>query len=251
MAAFAAVACTLLFITSYRFQKDVKYNLSTITDTGFVVMELFTSQGCSSCPPADAILALYANKKDKRIIPLAFHVDYWNHLGWIDSFSSSINSQRQRDYAEKFNLGTIYTPQLVINGRKQLIGSDLKKIEVIVKDLLKYKASVTIDATVGKINNHKIQVNYIVSKIFSNTSIHAVLVQQVATTEIISGENRGLELTNCNVVRNFKSSQLKGLSGNIILQMPFENISAKYQVIVFVQDNTSGQIYGGYKGSLL
>jgi hypothetical protein len=93
---------------------------------GPVVVELFTSQGCSSCPPADRLLSRL--KRDPRlagaVIPLAFHVDYWNHLGWSDPFSSSRWSQRQEDYAHAFRSNRIYTPQLVVNGRTECVGSE-------------------------------------------------------------------------------------------------------------------------------
>ncbi|HUR81120.1 MAG TPA: DUF1223 domain-containing protein, partial [Thermoanaerobaculia bacterium] len=86
-----------------------------------VVLELFTSQGCSSCPSADEFLRKLA-AKDKRVIPLAFHVDYWNYLGWRDPFSSAEWSQRQGDYVRAMKLSTAYTPQLVINGSRQVVG---------------------------------------------------------------------------------------------------------------------------------
>jgi hypothetical protein len=90
-----------------------------------VVVELFTSQGCSSCPPADRLLSRL--KRDPRlagaVIPLAFHVDYWNHLGWSDPFSSSLWSQRQEEYAHAFRSNRVYTPQLVVNGRSECVGS--------------------------------------------------------------------------------------------------------------------------------
>jgi hypothetical protein len=93
---------------------------------GPVVVELFTSQGCSSCPPADRLLSRL--KHDPRlagaVIPLAFHVDYWNHLGWSDPFSSRLWSQRQEGYAQAFHSNRIYTPQLVINGRTECVGSE-------------------------------------------------------------------------------------------------------------------------------
>jgi hypothetical protein len=87
-----------------------------------VVVELFTSQGCSSCPPADALLNELAKRPD--VIALGFHVDYWDSLGWKDPLSAPGSTQRQRDYARLLNLPTIYTPQMVIDGHLQLVGSD-------------------------------------------------------------------------------------------------------------------------------
>jgi hypothetical protein len=88
-----------------------------------VVVELFTSQGCSSCPPADRLLGRLAEEQPGQVIPLAFHVDYWNHGGWYDPFSSRRWSERQAAYARKFNLNAPYTPEAVIGGNREMIGS--------------------------------------------------------------------------------------------------------------------------------
>ncbi len=91
-----------------------------------VVLELFTSQGCSSCPAADRVLSRLGRETRSdglTLVPLAFHVDYWNRLGWVDPFSSSRWSARQRRYAGVFSLRSIYTPQIVLNGRAELVGS--------------------------------------------------------------------------------------------------------------------------------
>jgi hypothetical protein len=86
-----------------------------------IIIELFTSQGCSSCPPADRLLKRLAG--DPRVIPLSFHVDYWNYIGWTDPFSSKRWSERQQGYARAFRSNRIYTPQLVVSGRTGASGS--------------------------------------------------------------------------------------------------------------------------------
>jgi hypothetical protein len=92
---------------------------------GFAVLELFTSEGCSSCPPADELLnQLQQQDAQEQLYILAFHVDYWDHQGWKDRFSSYAYSQRQQQYAEWFKLRSIYTPQLVVSGQHELVGSD-------------------------------------------------------------------------------------------------------------------------------
>lgn len=93
-----------------------------------IVLELFTSEGCSSCPPADALITELGSSM-KSVIPLAYHVDYWNHLGWADPFSSPQWSERQTDYARAMNLDGEYTPQMVIGAAWQCGGSDAGSIE--------------------------------------------------------------------------------------------------------------------------
>ncbi|MBV8199756.1 MAG: DUF1223 domain-containing protein [Acidobacteria bacterium] len=111
---------------------------STAGGHGPVVVELFTSQGCSSCPPADRLLSRLKHdpKLAGNVIPLAFHVDYWNHLGWSDPFSSARWSQRQTDYAHAFRSNRIYTPQLVVNGRTECVGSEESQVMRRIRDAL-------------------------------------------------------------------------------------------------------------------
>ena len=95
-----------------------------------VVVELFTSQGCSSCPPADAYLGELARRGD--ILALGFHVDYWNYIGWTDPYSLTLATQRQRGYAGAMSLDSVYTPQMVINGATQAVGSDREAVGVLI-----------------------------------------------------------------------------------------------------------------------
>jgi hypothetical protein len=121
---------------------------------GPVVVELFTSQGCSSCPPADRLLSRL--QRDPQVggvvIPLAFHVDYWNHLGWSDPFSSPLWSRRQESYAHAFRTNRIYTPQLVIGGRTQCVGSEEREVMRRIHDALAAEpaAEVSLAAPAGE-----------------------------------------------------------------------------------------------------
>lgn len=128
--------------------------------TSVVVMELFTSQGCSSCPPADALLGKYATTSSQEIIPLSFHVDYWNRLGWTDPFSQSAYSQRQEWYRDRIPGSSVYTPQLVIDGKFELVGSNRAAIETLVKKELSETKPGSIQLKKIMLENNKIHFQY-------------------------------------------------------------------------------------------
>ena len=102
--------------------------VKTHSSSSIAVLELFTSEGCSSCPAAERLLPQFT-KAGSSIYTLAFHVDYWNQLGWKDQFSNEEFTERQRIYGRQFNLESIYTPQLVINGKYEMVGSNRIKAE--------------------------------------------------------------------------------------------------------------------------
>ncbi len=105
---------------------------SSKNSKSFAVLELFTSEGCSSCPAADRLLPQLM-KTDSNVVALSFHVDYWDNLGWKDAFSNASFTERQRRYGNQFHLESIYTPQLVINGEYELVGSNRQKAESLIK----------------------------------------------------------------------------------------------------------------------
>src|SRR5262249_24150999 len=113
-----------------------------------VLVELFTSEGCSSCPPADQLLTSLAEKQPvsgAQIVTLSEHVDYWNRLGWTDPYSSAALSKRQNDYAEQFGGDSVYTPEMVVDGASQFVGSDDYAARDAIENAIKSpKASVQL-----------------------------------------------------------------------------------------------------------
>lgn len=101
----------------------------TPTPQRAVVVELFTSQGCSSCPPADRLLSDLGRRGSETLVPLAYHVDFWNHIGWADPFSSAEWTKRQESYARRLGVDGLYTPQAVVDGSVELVGSDAAALE--------------------------------------------------------------------------------------------------------------------------
>lgn len=186
-----------------------------------VLLELFTSQGCSSCPPADELLSeISETYNNRKVFTLSYHVDYWNYIGWKDPFSSKKYSDKQRVYAQKFRSRSIYTPQLVVNGSEHFVGSSELKLKAAIKRYLKkYKSDENISIQALKRNGNTINASYIFNGDSDNKNLRAVLVVKEKTTHIKRGENRNLTLTNKNIVAAEVSSKLIA-EANIKLQIP-------------------------------
>lgn len=208
-----------------------------------VVLELFTSQGCSSCPPADKILAYYVLKNNPKIIPLAFHVDYWNYLGWKDPFSKAEFSSRQREYAQNFDTDNIYTPQLIINGKHEIIGSNESGIEKLVNQELNLNSEVSLDITSATIIGNQLLVNWKTNSLEKNVNINIVLVKKKEFTQIKRGENSGLKQTSYNVVFDFKEQALYANNKNKVF-LDFNDTWKidDFIVVAYLQKNHKGAI---------
>ncbi|WP_299680856.1 thioredoxin family protein [uncultured Tenacibaculum sp.] len=187
-----------------------------------VVLELFTSQGCSSCPPADRLLEEIKNNNDSdRVIPVAYHVDYWDYIGWKDPFASKDYTNKQRDYAEKFLSSSIYTPQLVINGDEHFVGSDKVRIERRIKQILhRGSNSNTIEITDLKIKDKKVDFSYKVDGKTKKRNIYFLLTIDKRVTPVKRGENRNRTLTNTNIVILEKIVSLIEKEGKMTLSIP-------------------------------
>ncbi|MFC0401412.1 DUF1223 domain-containing protein [Paraburkholderia rhizosphaerae] len=163
-----------------------------------VVLELFTSEGCSSCPPADAYLSELSQTRSD-VLPLAFHVTYWNNLGWKDPYSLDIATQRQADYASRFGDGS-YTPELVVDGAKDLVGSDRGAAEAAIRDAA---AKASTAATVSAVRNGNV-INVTVGAGTGNARVLLVGYDPQHVTPVGRGENSGRTLKEANIVRSFQ-----------------------------------------------
>ena len=164
-----------------------------------VVLELFTSEGCSSCPPAEALFAKLAAEPD--VIALAYHVDYWNKLGWTDPFSRAEWSRRQGRYVAAWDSQEVYTPMLVAGGTAHCVGSDEKQVRDLVDGARKSKVK-PVTLTVGKPAGGKLKV---AAKFDSPESIKMtvslILFEDGLSTKVAAGENAGETLAHERVVR--------------------------------------------------
>lgn len=170
--------------------------------SSFAVLELFTSEGCSSCPPADRLLPQLA-ASNANIIPLSFHVDYWDRFGWKDPFSNAAFTDHQREYAKQFQLESIYTPQLVINGEYEMVGSNKRTAESDIKELLSQKSEIQLVIDEIKKDHGKLFVDLHGTSAMNGMDIFAALVLKHVETNVSAGENKGAKLSHTNVVNTF------------------------------------------------
>jgi hypothetical protein len=159
---------------------------------GPTVVELFTSQGCSSCPPADAFLGELAQRPN--VIALAFHVDYWDRLGWRDPFSSAFATERQKRYAQALRLRTIYTPQMVIDGTIDAVGSDRTRVSTALRAPRRarfLRLEILPDAILARLE---------ADALAEPAEILAVAYRRQSQTAIPRGENAGRTASDFNIV---------------------------------------------------
>ena len=157
--------------------------------SGFAVVELFTSEGCSSCPPADKLVSEIVSEKQDNIFVLTYHVDYWNRLGWKDVFSKTEWSARQQHYAAMLGLEGVYTPQIVINGKQEFVGSNESELRKAISNAGE-ELSASLILSVTKISNELLQVFY-EAKAKNSDLLDIALIQPSATTDVKLGENEG------------------------------------------------------------
>lgn len=161
------------------------------------VVELFTSQGCYSCPPADKILGKFA--EGDEVLGLSWHVDYWNYLGWQDTFSSRENSERQYRYKRTLKESQVYTPQAIINGRTHAVGSNKPEILSVLKYFESEKKAMNVPIDVS-VNSETISVSIGMNEEAKNATLYMVYFNETETVDIPRGENAGKKITYHNVV---------------------------------------------------
>ena len=223
-------------------------NRSAVTaDKGFAVVELFTSEGCSSCPPADNAVAKLLEQHNSNVYVLGYHVDYWDNLGWRDVFSNAAYTRIQRNYAKVLKLSSVYTPQIIVNGTEQFVGSDEKKLNAAVDKSLQRASTVKLSIDAKADNNHEVTVRY--STDAPNANLHIALIQLNAENKIQRGENTGATLHHVNIVRDIKIIPAAA-SGNVVLKIPGNLTAADCKVIAFTQEVSDNKISGGTEAGI-
>lgn len=239
-----------IFFFSCNSQPENKINQSenknAIPENGFAVVELFTSQGCSSCPIADKLLGKFIEQYSnagKRLIALSFHVDYWDKLGWKDPFSQHIFSERQSSYSAQLKLENVYTPQVIVNGQSETVGSNEKLINQFINKGFTEKNITNLSIKDTQLNPQKIGITYILENLKDGLILNFAIVQNKVTTKINAGENDGVTLSNYNIVRSWKAEEASSAGEHFIdLEIPKGYNTNDFSIIVFAQQKENGKI---------
>jgi hypothetical protein len=242
-------------------KKESKQNQSP------VLVELFTSQGCSSCPPADLEFARLGQglardvTGDVPVITLAYHVDYWNHLGWRDPFASASWTLRQKAYGEALQQDTIYTPEIVVQGCSHAVGDKVESFSGLIKAASRFPSPDVLDASYDLPFTSTLQVSLTLSYRKrvdkQGLDVMVAIYQNGAVTDCTAGENRGKFLTNEFVVRGLEKActlqdwpAKKAITGQVRFILWDDFVRAKCGLVVFLQNPSTLEIQGAERVEL-
>jgi hypothetical protein len=201
-----------------------------------VLVELFTSEGCSSCPPADQYLSTL-RQHNKNVILIGEHVDYWNNLGWADPFSSPKWTERQREYCEKLGANSCYTPQAVINGQRECVGSNQSAVQDAISSTPN-ALSVPIAMKIARGAGNSVDISLVVGNSSRTNNVSLFLVEDGVSVYVQRGENGGRKLSHDGIVRshtaikNIKSGERASAS------LPLQNTdrSKNFRIVAILED---------------
>jgi len=219
-----------------------------------VLVELFTSEGCSSCPPADALLRQLDTQpiSGVQLIVLSEHVDYWNHIGWKDPYSSQFFSQRQNTYAQRMGNGSVYTPQMIVDGTNEFVGSDSKEAQ---KAIERSRAEGKLPVSLSNISLNKgtlhgqVEIGALPEALHTRSAdVYIAIALNRAESQVLRGENEGRRLQHVAVATNITKigsvSKAKGFVQDASVKLEGNNDSANLRVVVFAQEPNSGKVLG-------
>jgi hypothetical protein len=220
----------------------------TQTASPAVLVELFTSEGCSSCPPADRLLAELDHKQPlpgTTIVVLSEHVDYWNQLGWRDPFSSHQWSERQDEYGRQFGLDSIYTPQMVVDGNIEASGNDSRAVLTAIERSAKQPH---IDIAISSLQRSSDGVHIeFTAGAAKGATVYAVIADDADRSSVARGENAGRTLEHVAVARSLvriADLQPTPLDKTTNLALPRDGENRHLRVVLFARDDNNGHIVG-------
>ena len=202
------------------------------------IIELFTSQGCSSCPPADKfVTSIY---RDKKVLALAWHVDYWDYLGWADTFAKPDHTDRQRRYSKSFGENQIYTPQAIINGRSHTVGSRTNAIRTILQEYGEQNKGLIVPIKTSlKDDVLDIEISY--GDNTAKATLWMIYFADQKNLKVERGENHGKDLTYSNIVRDIELVGMMEPDG-LKTMLPLREVSHKgYDSCALILQQTTKQ----------
>lgn len=222
--------------------------------TGPVVVELFTSEGCSSCPPADSLLAELVRKHDAGdrsgrpadVVFIAWHIDYWDQLGWKDPFSTGFASDRQRDYdsimsSRGVSGAGVYTPQMIVNGQRAFVGSDRGKAEASIRNALADGRPAGLELSLSRASaDGPVTVRVTAASVPEHSRWIAVLLEDNLVTDVKRGENGGRQLPHTRVVRSQRQLPARDHQATLELTIPAGVRPELASVVVLLESKDTG-----------
>ena len=242
---------TLLLLLAIGFRVAAQEPSAAAAQPGAVLVELFTSEGCSDCPPADALLKemhLHKTAAGQLIIGISEHVTYWNQLGWTDPFSAELYSARQSAYSAHFGLDSVYTPQMVVDGRAQFVGSDRHALRAaLLAEAQRKQIGLHIDS--AQVTGGQVAFTYSANDLPAKGSFDliAVLVDDTDRSSVRRGENSGRDLVHVSVARTItnlgKLEPAQGRSATFPLP-PSLKAGVGNHLVLFAQETGTGAVIG-------
>ncbi len=217
-------------------------------DRGAILVELFTSEGCSSCPPADALLRQLDGTRTangQRLVVISEHVTYWNSLGWADPFSAETYTQRQAGYVDKLRLDSAYTPQMVVGGTEQVVGSDRAGVDRAIRKAAQQDSSVSIHILEVKPQGNRLQISYTTTGETKGADLIAVLTDDLDQSSVQRGENSGRTLSHVSVARSFTRVGKAPATSEQSTSVPLPanlRAGAGHHLILFLQAAGQGRV---------
>ena len=214
-----------------------------------ILVELFTSEGCSDCPPADTFLRTLDTTQPvagAELIVLEEHVDYWDDGGWRDPFSSHAFTLRQSDYVNHMHLASAYTPQMVVDGVYQFVGSDRRRAAKAFEDA-RSTQKIVVRMTSPRLENERVLIHVDSDAVPTRTDVFVALAADRAETQVLGGENGGRHLQHVAVAKSLAKvgKAEKGEAFSKDISVSAKSLAQPIRVIVFLQEPNQGRILGG------